>query len=142
MVTMLGLCAPYFQKLFLDTLLGHSELTLRLGLERHAALTVCIGLSFAGMLLTQVAIVGLRIACAKAAINLQRMLSSEIYLHSLRLTAQARSSQTIGDLVTYYTQDIGAAVGLIEDFLPPLLWPQWRFLFGSEFRSKNFTEYY
>ena len=73
------------------------------------------------MLLTQITTVALRLACAKAGINLQRMLATEIYLHSLRLTAQARHSQTIGDLVTYYTQDISAAVSLIEDFLPSVL---------------------
>jgi ATP-binding cassette, subfamily B, multidrug efflux pump len=121
LVTALGLLAPYFQKLFLDMLLGRFEGTVPWGLSAHGALTLFIGLSFAGMLATQLAVVGLRITCGKAAIKLQRELSNEVYLHSLRVTAQARSGQTIGDLVTYYTQDISAAVSLIEDFLPSLL---------------------
>ena len=121
LVTVLGLIAPYFQKLFLDTILGHQEWMMPLGLSAHGALTLFIGLSFAGMLSTQLAVVGLRITCGKAAVKLQRELSNEVYLHSLRITAQARSGQTIGDLVTYYTQDISAALSLIEDFLPSLL---------------------
>jgi ATP-binding cassette, subfamily B, multidrug efflux pump len=121
LATLLGLVAPYCQKLFLDLLLGHSDWNAAIGVSVHGALILSISLSFAGMLMTQMALVGLRVTCAKAGVDFQRELSNEIYLHCLRLTGQARGSRTIGDLVTYYTQDIGAAVSLLEDFLPSLL---------------------
>ena len=120
--TLLGLVAPYFQKLFLDIMLGHHTASFepRVGGTTNA-LIIVITVAFLAMILTQGVTVLLRILCAKAGAQLQNDLSREIHLHSLRLTGLARSTKTVGEMVNFYTQDVSAAVALIEDFLPSLL---------------------
>lgn len=122
MATLLGLVAPFFQKLFLDIMLGHHTAHFEEAVGGTTnALIVTISIACLSMLLAQATTVGLRILCAKAGTLLQNDLSREIYLHSLRLTGLARSTKTVGEMVNFYTQDISAAVALIEDFLPSLL---------------------
>lgn len=122
LATILGLVAPFLQKLFLDIMLGHriESFEAAVGGTTNALIVTILGACLA-MTLAQVTTVTLRILCARAGTYLQNDLSREIYLHSLRLTGLARSSKTVGEMVTYYTQDVSAAVALIEDFLPSLL---------------------
>ena len=122
LATLLGLIAPFLQKLFLDIMLGHhvQQLEGAVGGTTNALVVTILGACLT-MTLAQATTVVLRILCARAGTYLQNDLSREIYLHSLRLTGLARSTKTVGEMVNYYTQDISAAVALIEDFLPSLL---------------------
>lgn len=118
-----GLIAPYFQKIFLDILLGHppSDLNPLSGLSTKDSLIAAILCAFLGMIVSQLAAVLLRVYCAREGVILNGQLAREIYTHALRLTGQARSSKTIGEMVNFFTQDVSAAVALIEDFLPSTL---------------------
>jgi len=118
-----GLIAPYFQKIFLDILLGHPPETLNpfSGLSIQESLLAAISFAFLGIIVSQLAAVILRVYCAREGAILNGHLAKEIYTHALRLTGQARSSKTIGEMVNVFTQDVSAAVALIEDFLPSLL---------------------
>ena len=118
-----GLVAPYFQKIFLDILLGHppSDLNALSGLTTHQSLLAAIVCAFFGMIISQLAAVILRVYCAREGAILNGQLAKEIYTHALRLTGQARSLKTIGEMVNFFTQDVSAAVALIEDFLPSTL---------------------
>ncbi|MEI6398309.1 MAG: hypothetical protein WCO71_06035, partial [Pseudomonadota bacterium] len=88
-----GLVAPYFQKIFLDILLGHppSDLTPLTGLTTHQSLLAAIVCAFFGMIISQLAAVILRVYCAREGAILNGQLAKEIYTHALRLTGQARS---------------------------------------------------
>lgn len=121
--TVLGFVSPYFQKLFLDTLLGHGSSlpSFTFGFGTHQLLVLAITLAFVGMMVTQFINVILRVFCAREGVILNGQLSREFYLHSLRLTGQARRTRTVGELVALFTTDVSAAVSLIEDFTPSAL---------------------
>lgn len=118
----LGLVAPYCQKLFLDTLLGHTSLAMTTSVtSEFGHLSLLITAAFLAMLLSQSMALLLRLLCAREGSITHEELGRALYIHALQLTGTVRSRRTVGDTVTYYTQDIAAAIALIEEFLPSLL---------------------
>ena len=124
-----GLAVPYFQKNFLDTLLGYDPLLKTLGdhLGPEGSFDIAwhlvglIGLTFVAMMASQSAAALLRALCAREGTIAQGQVSEALYAHTLKLSGASRSARTVGELTNLYTQDVAASAILLEDFLPSFL---------------------
>jgi ATP-binding cassette subfamily B multidrug efflux pump len=122
-----GILAPYFQKIFVDGLSGETNpasgaLLSFLGVVPGLSMSLWpIAASVAALLAGQVFIWMLRQACARESAWVQQGLSSEIYGQSLHLHPHNRHKYSVGELVTFFAQDVSAAGSLVEDCLPQIL---------------------
>lgn len=111
-----GLSGPYFQKLFVDSVLARSGPA-----PSPAILSLWVLLAFSSLLATQGLSALCRLLCAREAALLHRWLARAMYEHVLRLSQSSRRSQTVGEFVNSFAQDIGAAVMLLDELLPVFL---------------------
>lgn len=109
-----GLTGPYFQKLFVDSILATEAPT-------TGELALWVTLAFLSLLATQVFGAVCRLLCSREAAILHRWLARAMYEHVLRLSQSSRRSQTVGEFVNSYAQDISAAVMLVDELLPVFL---------------------
>lgn len=121
-----GILAPYFQKIFVDSLtlsMEHEHGFLREGntlLGVMASLWL-IAASFVALLIGQALVWAMRQASARESAWVQQALSGELYRHTLHLHPHSRHGYSVGDLVTYFAQDVPAAGSLVEECLPQIL---------------------
>lgn len=110
-----GLVSPYFQKLFVDDLVARHSTDVPLG---HF-LALIVG-AFASLLAGQTLAALTRLLCVREGALVNRFLSRSLYDHVLHLAFADRRRQTVGELVSFYAQDVASAASLVDEFLPML----------------------
>lgn len=121
-----GLLAPYFQKIFVDSLSLGTVHRLEFLSEWKSLMGLAISLwpiavSLMSLLAGQALVWALRQVSARESAWVQQGLSGEIYRHTLHLHPHSRHGYSVGDLVTYFAQDVSAAGSLVEECLPQIL---------------------
>jgi ATP-binding cassette subfamily B multidrug efflux pump len=128
-----GVLAPFLQKHFIDSLwLGFSsgmavrpaeglvsQSDAKLG-EYWSQLTFIVA-AFLCTLFAQLCSWFIRIRSAAISVAVQKKLAQSVYEQSLYLHPHTRGEFSVGELVTYYAQDVSASGSLSEECLPNLL---------------------
>lgn len=114
-----GLAAPYYQKIFLETLTstvqqpqlnGTADFSLK-----PIALAVVLGI------ISQVISILMRSLAIRESVIAQQFIAEKMYNHSLVLESKARADRSVGQIVSYYASDVSTAGFLLEDFFPNML---------------------
>ena len=101
LAAVLGLAVPYYQKNFLTNV-------------DYSTLTICVGLSFAYMILNQLTLfVG-----QTESIQAQKKLAEILYRHNLGLKPLTLQKRSIGEIVSLYSVDIPSLTVWLEQSLP------------------------
>jgi ATP-binding cassette subfamily B multidrug efflux pump len=129
-----GVLAPFLQKHFIDSLwLGSSSgMAVRpaSGLDGpinnnwsqgYWSGLIFIVAAFLCTMFAQLCTWFIRIRCAGISVTVQKDLAQLVYEHSLFLHPHTRGEFSVGELVTYYAQDVSASGSLSEECLPNLL---------------------
>jgi len=112
---LIGLLAPWLQKLFVDGLLSGE------GVSNTTELIGLVLLAFLAMILSQVMVAIVRLICSREASITQAEISRALYRHTIQLTSEARSGRTVGEVVNLYAQDTSALIALVDEFLPGII---------------------
>lgn len=111
----LGVASPYLQKTFVDTWTSGQSLG-----HETASLAWIFG-AFACAVLAQLGLWTIRMLAIKESAALQRELGERVYEQTLYLHPFRRNRVSVGELVTYYAQDVAAAGSLTEETLPNIM---------------------
>ncbi len=118
-----GLASPFFQKLFIDRLLGAVSFSQRWSLTAWAEAVHPITLIFVAFIFTVFAqgfgLLASFIAVSEGLI-LQRRFSDRLYRKMLSIRTDSLGSTTIGEVVSIYATDIPGATALIDQVTPML----------------------
>lgn len=108
-----GLLGPYFQKLFIDSVLegSGSRLPVR-------ELVLYISLAFIALLLSQSFAVVCKLVCSREGVVINRWLSKSLYVQGLKLSQASRRSRPTGEFVNIFSQDVSAATMMVDELLP------------------------
>lgn len=107
-----GVASPWYQKTFVDSLAGAPT---------APTASKALLAAFIAMLCAGVGNALGRILCARESGIAQQRLSEALYRHTLALSGRARLEKSVGEIVSYYAQDVAAVGGLLEEFLPSFL---------------------
>lgn len=113
-----GLASPFFQKLFIDKLLGATSVFSQVAGGAGPIALILIAFVFTvsaqalGLLASYIAV--------KEGLILQRRLSDRLYRKMLSIRTDSLGSTTIGEVVSIYATDIPGATALIDQVLPML----------------------
>jgi ATP-binding cassette subfamily B multidrug efflux pump len=112
MAAFAGLAVPYLQKRFVDVLAAH---------DASGAVMVWIVGAFVCAGLAQTFLWLVRQLTARESAKVQRALGGRLYDHMLNLQPQERGRSSVGELVTYFAQDVSAAGSLLDECVPNFL---------------------
>lgn len=119
--TVIGLFAPYFQKLFVDQITGQG---VRVSLEApffsslmHSPLTLII-LAFLSMLFAQGFSQLTNYLGIRESIFLQRVFSRRLYEKTLELRVDTMSQRSVGEVIQIYAADVPGSTVFLEQTLP------------------------
>ena len=115
LAALIGLLAPWLQKLFVDGLLSGNVS------EKTGQLTAFVAVAFAAMIVSQFINAIVRLICTREGAITQAVISRALYRHTIQMTTAARSGRTVGDTVNLYAQDASALISLVDEFLPGLV---------------------
>lgn len=107
--TGLGVAVPWMQRMFVN------------GLGEGALHLTWVFLAFAATLAAQGILYMYRMIALREGLLLQKSLSQAVYRKAISLAHSERAGRTVGELITYYAQDVATASLLIEDVFPQLL---------------------
>lgn len=113
--TVVGLFGPYFQKLFIDTLIGQTEI-LPFGLAAQPL--TFIFLAFACVLLSQIFFQLANYLGIKESLHLQGVFSRRLYEKTLDLRVDTMSSRPVGEIIQIYSTDVPGSTVFLEQTLP------------------------
>ncbi len=118
-----GLASPFFQKLFIDRLLGavsfaHGWAWLAWSEAAHPL--SLIGFAFVFNVLAQSFALLASYVAVNEGIVLQRRFSDRLYRKMLSIRTDSLGSTTIGEVVSIYATDIPGATALVDQVLPML----------------------
>jgi ABC-type multidrug transport system fused ATPase/permease subunit len=123
-----GVLAPFLQKHFIDSLVGFSSGTAVRPAEglvwqsgEYWSKLIFIVAAFLCTLFAQLCSWFIRIRSAAISVAVQEKLAQSVYEQSLYLHPHTRGEFSVGELVTYYAQDVSASGSLSEECLPNLL---------------------
>ena len=108
-----GLLGPYFQKLFVDSVLEGSGDGLPV-----KDLVFYISLAFLALLLSQAFGVICKLVCSREGVVINRWLSRSLYVHGLKLSQASRRSRPTGEFVNIFSQDVSAVTMMVDELLP------------------------
>jgi ATP-binding cassette subfamily B multidrug efflux pump len=113
--TILGLFAPYFQKLFIDQITGQRTTP---EFSVFSSPLILIGLAFLCMLLAQ-AFSQLTIYLGiRESIHLQSVFSRRLYEKTLELRVDTMSQRSVGEVIQLYATDVPGSTVFLEQTLP------------------------
>jgi ATP-binding cassette, subfamily B, multidrug efflux pump len=118
-----GLASPFFQKLFVDRLLGAESLAHGLrffGWAETSNPVFLIAVAFVFTLLAQGFGVLSQYIGVREGLILQRKFSDRLYRKMLAVKTDSLGSTTVGEVVSIYATDIPGATALIDQVLPML----------------------
>ncbi|MCX6115991.1 MAG: ABC transporter ATP-binding protein, partial [Proteobacteria bacterium] len=107
--SILGLGQTWFQKKLLDTL-STTSFVISMPL-------IYVGIVFAAAFATNLFTLFAKSFAAREAGLVSLHLSRALYRHTLHLSSVGRSKKTVGEIVSYFSQDVAAAAMLVEEFL-------------------------
>lgn len=117
--TFVGLLAPWYQKTFVDGLLGEGGGSgLAMAVADTGALVMAMLFAFGTMFASQALLAVTRLLCVRESTLAQRWVSSALYEHTLALDSRARGAKTVGESVSLYAQDVQAACNVLDDVVP------------------------
>lgn len=124
-----GVLAPFLQKNFIDALwlrfsgpvAGQQVLVPMWISGGYWSQLVFILAAFVCTMAAQLCAWFIRMRSARISVEVQKKLAHAIYVQSLFLHPHARGKYSVGELVTYYAQDVSASGSLSEECLPNVL---------------------
>jgi ATP-binding cassette subfamily B multidrug efflux pump len=116
-----GLASPFFQKLFIDRLLGSMKFAHEwVHWAEGASPVVLILIAFVFTVLAQSFSLLASYIAVKEGLILQRRFSDRLYRKMLSIRTDSLGSTTIGEVVSIYATDIPGSTALIDQVLPML----------------------
>jgi ATP-binding cassette subfamily B multidrug efflux pump len=115
LATVLGLFAPYFQKLFVDQLTGQHTTTVPTILSSPLLL---IFLAFLSMLLGQIFSQLTNYLGMRESIFMQAIFSRRLYEKTLELRVDTMSQRSVGEVIQLYATDVPGCTVFLEQTLP------------------------
>jgi len=117
-----GLCSPFFQKAFVDRLMGsplfpHSHAKLVAVMESYHPLIFVLG-AFVCTILSQALNLFGNYVGAREGIYLQRIWAEKLYAKTLLLRPDRMQSSTVGEIVSIYATDVPGSTILVEQAIP------------------------
>lgn len=116
-----GLVAPFFQKIFVDRLLGAGHSSLAVGVfawTMEVSPIFLIVLAFIGAVLGQ----GFSLLASYVGVRestiLQRQFSEGLYTKMLGLRSESMAGSTVGEVVSIYATDVPGATALVDMSIP------------------------
>ncbi|MBC7690885.1 MAG: ABC transporter ATP-binding protein [Methylotenera sp.] len=111
-----GLLSPYFQKVFVDRILGHPVLHLELfpGLPPLALITG----AFVTLMISQAFSFTALYLGTRESILMQKKLGDQLYQHALSLRVDQLAGRTTGEIISIYATDVPGATTLLDQTLP------------------------
>ena len=117
LAAVLGLLSPYFQKGFIDRILGQPS-SLMIGSMRESSPLIMISAAFLATLLGQGLTVLSTYLSSREAVIAQRELSERLYRQTLAIRSDRMGRRTVGEIVSLYATDVAGASILLEQTLP------------------------
>jgi ABC-type multidrug transport system fused ATPase/permease subunit len=115
LATVLGLFAPYFQKLFVDQLTGHPTTVVP---TLWSSPLLLILLAFLSMLLGQLFSQLTNYLGIRESLFLQALFSRRLYEKTLELRVDTMSQRSVGEVIQLYATDIPGSTVFLEQTLP------------------------
>lgn len=116
-----GLSSPFFQKIFVDRLLGAEVISHGWSgfewLESVSPISV-MGFAFASNLLASACGLAAGYVAIVEGLHLQNLWSERLYRKNLSIRTDAMGSTTVGEVVSIYATDIPGATALIDQVMP------------------------
>lgn len=113
--TVMGLFGPYFQKLFIDQLTGHTSSGPWI---LHGSPLLMIFLAFLCVLLAQCLSQLTGYLGMRESIHMQSVFSERMYAKTLDLRVDTMSQRPVGEIIQIYATDIPGATMFLEQTLP------------------------
>jgi len=115
MAAVLGLFAPYFQKVFIDEITGIKD-SLPFGIS--ATPLTLIVLAFLCVLLAQAFVQITNYLGVRESVIMQAVFSERLYKQTLDLRVDTMSNRAVGEVIQIYATDIPGATVFLEQTLP------------------------
>jgi ATP-binding cassette subfamily B multidrug efflux pump len=112
-----GLLSPYFQKAFVDHLMGTETAFLFSSLAQSSPIWLMV-MAFATTLTAQFFSMMATYWGAREATFVQRQLSEDLYRKMLSLKRDSLNTRPVGEIVSIYATDVQSATTIIEQTLP------------------------
>lgn len=112
-----GILGPYFQKHFVDQLLGYQE-SVQLGIFRGLSIELSLLLTFAMFICASAFGIFSQWVAIREGNIAQRILSDALYRKILSLRSDSLEGRPVGELVSLYAVDVPSSVTIVEQSLP------------------------
>ena len=120
-----GLLSPFFQKIFVDRLIGSawgehslSSMSEKLAWLNQVHPLVLIGIAFVCTLLAQGFSLLTNFAGLREGLFLQKILSEDLYEKTLSMRSDAMGATTVGEVVSIYAVDVPGSTAIVDQAIP------------------------
>lgn len=114
---LVGLAAPFFQKLFVDRL-THKELTIFSDLFVGVHPLWLLGMAFIAMILTQWLSTAISWVGIWQSVKVQERLGLEIYKKAMSMRLDQATRQPVGETVSIYATDVTGSTAFLDQTIP------------------------